>query len=115
MVYLISRLPPGGSPLRIRWIEFLLHHFNICGVEKIHRVFVCAIGGAVNDARDASIDQHLRAVDARQMGDITGGAFGGDSMQRSLDDGICFRVDRTDAVSIHHEVPDLVAVILSSG
>lgn len=80
MVYLISRLPPGGSPLRIEWIEFLLHHFNICGVEKIHRVFVCTVGCAINDACDAGIDQHLGAVDARQMRHITGGAFGGDSM-----------------------------------
>ena len=76
MVYLIIRLPPGGSPLRIGWIEFLLHYFDVCGIEKVGGVFVGAVGGAIHNARNAGIDQYLGAVDAWQVSHITCGAFG---------------------------------------
>ena len=91
----------GRPYLRIRQVEFSLHHFNIRCFKKIHRVFVCTVGGAVNDARDAGIDQHLGAVDTRQMSNVTHGAFGGDPMQRSLNDSVCLRVNCADTCLLY--------------
>ena len=96
-------------------IEFFLHHFNIRRFQKVSRVLVDSIGHAVHDARNACIDKRFRAVDTRKMRHVARRAFGGDSVQRGLDDGIRLRVDRADAMPVHHEVTDLVAVTLSLG
>lgn len=96
-------------------VEFLLHYFNIRRVQEVHGVFVGSIGYAIHDSRNTRVDERLRAVDARKVGDVTRRAFGGDSVQGGLDDGIRLRVDRADAMPVHHEVTDLVAVTLSLG
>ncbi len=95
--------------------KFLLLHFDICGFQETHGIFVRAIGNAVYDARNTGVDQCLCAMDAGQVGDITGRAFGRDSVQRGLDDGIRLGMDRADAMSIHEQVTDLIAVRLPGG
>lgn len=59
------------------------------------------------------VDERFCAIDAGQVGDVTGGAFCGNAVQSRLDDGIGLGVNGADAVSIHHEMPRLVAVSLT--
>ncbi len=92
-----------------------LHQFNICRLQKVHCVFVGAVGAVINDARNAGIDQHLGAIDARQVSDVAHCAFGGNAVQCGLNDGVRLGVDRADAMTIHHEMPDLVAMLLPGG
>ncbi len=96
-------------------LEFLLHDLDVRAFEKVHGVFVGAVGGAVDDLDDARVDECFGAVDAGQVGDVAGGAFGGDAVQRGLDDGVGFGVDGADAMTFDHEVADLVAMILACG
>ncbi len=96
-------------------LEFFLFHFDIRGLEEVHCVFICAIGSAENNARNARIDEDFGAVDAGQVGDVAGGAFGGNAMQRGLDDGVGFCMNGADAMPINHEVADLVAMLLACG
>ncbi len=96
-------------------LEFLLHDFDVRAFEEVHGVFVGTVGGAVDDLDDARVDERFGAVDAGQVGDVAGGAFGGDAMQRGLDDGVGFGVNGADAMTFDHEVADLVAVTLSGG
>lgn len=46
------------------------------------------------------------------MCDIAGCAFGGDAMQCSLDDGIRLGVNGTDAMPVHDEMTDFIAMLL---
>jgi len=93
--------------------EFFLRDLNIRGLQEIDGVLVSAIGNTKDDAGNASVDQCLCAMDAGQVRDITGRAFGRDSMQSGLDDGIRLGMDGTNAMSIHHQVSNFIAVILS--
>ena len=83
------------------------------GFQETEGILVRAVRVPVDDARDAGVDQHLRAVDARQVRDVTRGAPGRDAVQGGLDDGVRLRVDRPHAVAVHHEMACLVAVFLS--
>ena len=78
-------------------------------------MFVGAIGDTVDNTTNSCVDQYLGTVDAWKMGHVTDCAFGGDPMQRRLDDGICLGMNGPDAMSIHHEVTNLVAVVLPGG
>ena len=48
------------------------------------------------------------------MGDIAGCTFGGNTMQGSLDDGVGLSMDGTHTMSVHQQVADIVAVLLSA-
>lgn len=89
-----------------------MYHFNLSSLEEVHSIFVQTVGGAVHDAGNAGVDQDLGAIDARQVSDVAGCAFCRYTVQCGLDDGIRFRVNRADAVTIDHEVTDLVAMVL---
>ena len=89
-----------------------MYNFDIGSLEKVHCVFIGAIGCAVYNTGDTGVDQDFCAVDARQMSDITHRAFGGDSVQSGLYDGVRLRVDGADTVPVYHEVTDLVAMSL---
>jgi hypothetical protein len=49
------------------------------------------------------------------MGHITGCTFGGNSMQRCLNDRIRLRMNGADTVSIYHEVTNFIAMTLPGG
>lgn len=89
-----------------------MYHFNLSSLEEVHSIFVQTVGGAVHDAGNAGVDQDLGAIDARQVSDVAGCAFCRYAVQSRLNDGVRFRVDRADAVTIDHEVTDLITVIL---
>ena len=92
--------------------KFLLDHFDIGCLQKTYGIFVAAIGLAIDDARDTGVDERLRAINTWQMCHVAGGAFGGDTVQCSLNDGIRLSVNRADTMSIHHEVTNFIAVFL---
>lgn len=79
-----------------------MYHFNLSSLEEVHSIFVKAVGGAVHDAGNAGVDQDLGAIDARQVSDVAGCAFCRYAVQSRLNDGVRFRVDRADAVTIDH-------------
>src|SRR6185295_6492531 len=74
--------------------------------------FVAAVGLAIDDARDTSIDERLRAINTWQMCHVAGGAFGGDTVQCGLNDGICLSVNGADAMPIHHQMADFITMFL---
>ena len=76
--------------------------FNIGRFPEVKRVLVDTITDTVDDPVYTGIDQRFRAVYARKVGYITGGITGGNTMQRSLDDRIRFRMDRANAVTVYH-------------
>ena len=67
----------------------------------------------IYQADNAGIDQRFGAVDAREVRHIAGAPFCGYAVQGSLDDGICFRVDGTDAVPIDQQMTNFIAVRLT--
>lgn len=89
-----------------------MHNLDVCAFKEIYGVFVGAVGGAVNDLDNARVDEGFGAVDAGQMGDVAGGAFGGDTVQCGLDDRVGFGMNGAHAMPIYHEVSDFVTVIL---
>jgi hypothetical protein len=56
--------------------KFLLRDFNVGSLQKVHGVFVDAIGDTIHNAANACVDEHFCAIDAREMGHVTGRAFG---------------------------------------
>jgi len=92
-----------------------LANFDIGRLQEVHGILIHAIGHTVDQSDDSGIDQHLGAVDTGQMRDVTGGALRRDTMQGSLDDGICLGMDGADTVSFHHQMACLVAVRLTAG
>jgi len=115
MLAISCLFPISGIFCYLFGFEFLLHDFDVCAFEEVHGVFVGAVGGAVDDLDDAGVDERFGAVDAGQVCDVAGGAFCGDAVQRSLDDGVGFGVNGADAMTVNHEVPDLVAMSLACG
>ncbi len=64
----------------------------------------------VNDAHDASIDDHFGAGQARLMRDVNGAAGDGDAVPRRLQEGILFRMNRSRAVTIYHQTTNVHAM-----
>jgi len=85
---------------------------DLSSFEEIKRVFIDAVADTKNDPGDARVDQGFGAVDTRKMSHITGCPPGGYTVKRSLNDGIRLSMDCPDAVLLHHQVTNIVAVLL---
>ena len=88
---------------------------NFCCSQELYGIGVLAVGDMIDQAGDPRIDQGLGAVNTGKMGDITGAATGGNAVQGGLDDGIGLSMNGANAVSLHHQMIDLIAVWLPGG
>ena len=93
----------------------MLHDLNFGSFQEGHRIFVHTVSFPIHDAIDASVDKRLGAVDTGQVGDIANRIARRYAVQCSLDDSICFGMNSADTMSIHHEMTNFVAVVLSGG
>ena len=84
-------------------------------LQEIHRIFIGAVSHAVDDACDTGIDESLGTVDAGQVGHVAGAAARGNAVQGGLDDGIRLGVNGANAMSFHHQVTGLIAMLLPGG
>jgi hypothetical protein len=89
---------------------FFLTNLDVGCLKEVDSIFIHAIGNAIDDAHDAGVDQGFCAVDAGEMSHVAGSAFGRNTMQGCLDDGIHFGVDGANTVPIYHQVTHFVTV-----
>jgi len=76
-------------------------NLNVCHAQEFQCVFIHTIGNMINQAGDAGVDQGFGAVEAGEMGDITGAAVGGDPMQGCLDDGVGLSMDGANTMAVN--------------
>ena len=79
--------------------------------QKIQRGRVNPVGIGIHQPRNTRIDQHFGAVQTGEMRHVTVSSLGSLAEDRCLDDGIDLGMHRTDAMSIHHQVADVVTVL----
>jgi hypothetical protein len=64
----------------------------------------------IDDAPDACVDKHFGTGKTRLVRNIRRCAFAADAVERGLDDGVLFSVKRSHTVSVHHEMPNFIAM-----
>ena len=77
--------------------------------EELAAVFIKIIPG-IHDTFDPGVDQHFGAGEAGLMRYIGGRAFAAYAVERRLDNGILFCVERADTMPVNHEMPDFIAM-----
>ena len=86
-----------------------VHQFDACLVQKVAAMGVWVVPG-IDYPAHAGVDQHLGAGQAGLVCDICGGADDADAVERTLDDGVLFCVQRAHTVPFDQQVANLIAV-----
>ena len=73
------------------------------------------VGAGVYHPFNSCINDHLGAGDARLVGYVDHAAGRADAMERCLNDGILLSVERTHAVAVNDQMPDIVTVGQAGG
>ena len=68
------------------------------------------VGAGVYHPFNACVNDHLGAGEARLVGYIDHAAGRADAVERSLNNGVLLSVERTNAVAVYHQMPNIVAV-----
>lgn len=79
-------------------------------MQEIQRILINPVWDIINEPNYAGVYQRFGAVDAWEMGDITGAVFNGDPMQRCLDDGVGFSMYGANAMTIYKQVSNLITM-----
>jgi len=99
----------GGS------VIIQVRNIHLGCAQELQRVLIDAVGNVVHQTGDTGVDQHLGAVDAWEVSDITGASASRDAVQRSLDDRVGLRVDGSHTMPVDQQVPYFITVRLTRG